>query len=154
MFNHEPVDYRCPFCLVASGGEDEVTAQDDLVLESVGAFAFVSSRWWPNNKGQVLVAPRAHHENLYDLPAADGYAVHDLVREVAVAIRSTYGCSGVSTRQHNEPDGHQDAWHLHVHVFPRYRGDNLYGTRHLETTATPDERAPYAQKLRRYFADA
>jgi len=102
----------------------------------------------------VLVAPRAHHENLYDLPAVDGHAVHDLVREVAIAIRSTYGCAGVSTRQHNEPAGYQDAWHLHVHIFPRYDGDDLYGTRHLPTPATPKERAPYAQKLRQYFATA
>ncbi|TDU91639.1 histidine triad (HIT) family protein [Kribbella voronezhensis] len=121
MFNHEPVGYRCPFCLVAAGGEDQLTSRDDVVLESSQAFAFVSSRWWPNNHGHVLVAPRTHHENLYDLPAADGY---------------------------------QDAWHLHVHVFPRYADDNLYNTRPLATPATPNERAPYSHKLRRYFADA
>jgi histidine triad (HIT) family protein len=36
----------------------------------------------------VLVVPNAHYENLYDLPAAYGHAVHDLVREVAIAIQS------------------------------------------------------------------
>ncbi|GAB3948032.1 hypothetical protein GCM10029976_078380 [Kribbella albertanoniae] len=47
--------------------------------------------------------------------------------------------------------GYQDAWHHHVHVFPRYPGDNLYNTRPLPTPATRPERAPYAQKLRAYF---
>ena len=33
------------------------------------------------------------------VPAVYGHAVHDLVREVAVAIRHTYGCDGISVRQ-------------------------------------------------------
>ena len=152
MFNHEPADYRCPFCLIACGGDDWMTTQQDIVRRTPRAMAFISSRWWPNNVGHVLVAPLAHHENLYDLPAADGHAVHDLVREVAIGIRSTYGCEGVSTRQHNEPAGSQDAWHHHVHVFPRYRGDHLYGSPHLAEPATAEQRLPYAERLRAYFA--
>jgi histidine triad (HIT) family protein len=151
MFNHAPDDYECPFCLVAGGGENQFTKQRDLVLRTDRAMAFVAARWWPNNRGHVLVVPTAHHENLYDLPAVDGHAVHDVVREVAVAIRHTYGCEGVSTRQHNEPAGYQDAWHYHVHVFPRYVGDELYNTRHLTEPATAEQRAPYVQRLKEYF---
>ena len=152
MFNHAPEDYACPFCLVAGGGENQFTKQRDIVLRTEQAMAFVASRWWPNNRGHVLVVPTAHHENLYDLPAVYGHAVHDVVREVAVGIRSTYGCDGISTRQHNEPAGYQDAWHYHVHVFPRYDGDELYNTRHLADPATADEREPYVRRLREYFA--
>lgn len=129
-----------------------MTSQQDIVLRTERAMAFVASRWWPNNRGHVLVVPTDHHENLYDLPALDGHAVQDAVRDVAIAIRHTYGCDGVSTRQHNEPAGYQDAWHYHVHVFPRYDGDNLYNTRHLTEPATPEERAPYARKLLSYLA--
>lgn len=151
MFNHEPPGYSCPICLVLSGGEDTFTNQQDIVQRTDLAMAFVTSRWWPNNPGHVLVVPNKHHENLYDLPAPDGHAVHDLVRKVAIAVRSTYGCDGISTRQHNEPSGYQDVWHYHVHVFPRYEGDNLYSTRHLAEPATPEQRAPYAGRLRTYF---
>ena len=87
MFNHEPTGYDCPFCRLASGGGDSLTTQDDVVLRTDRALAFVASRWWPNNRGHVLVVPTAHHENLYDLPAPDGHAVHDVVREIAIAIR-------------------------------------------------------------------
>jgi histidine triad (HIT) family protein len=78
--------------------------------------------------------------------------VHDVVREVAIGMRRTYDCEGVSTRQHNEPTGYQDAWHYHVHVFPRYEGDDLYNTQHLPEPATAAEREPYAFRLREYFA--
>ncbi|WBQ07064.1 HIT family protein [Kribbella sp. CA-293567] len=152
MFNHQPPGYDCPLCRVLSGGEDSFTTQSDIVRRTDRAMAFVSSRWWPNNPGHVLVVPADHHENLYDLPAAAGHAVHDLVRELAIAIRSTYDCSGISTRQHNEPMGYQDVWHYHVHVFPRYEGDDLYLGRHNNTPATPAERAPYGERLRAHFA--
>lgn len=151
MFNHAPVGYQCPFCFLLAGGETPLTGPDDVVRRTEGAVAFVSARWWPNNHGHVLVVPRAHHENLYDLPNTDGHAIHDLVREVAVAIRHTYDCDGVSTRQHNEPAGYQDTWHYHVHVFPRYEGDDLYANRPIPEPATAAERRVYAVRLRDYF---
>jgi histidine triad (HIT) family protein len=77
--------------------------------------------------------------------------VHDLVRQIAVAIRSTYGCDGISTRQHNEPAGNQDVWHYHVHVFPRYRDDDLYGSKPYPTFVSAAERRPYVDKLRAYL---
>ena len=62
-------------------------------------------------------------------------------------MRASYDCAGISTRQHNEPAGGQDVWHLHVHVFPRHVDDRLY-ERHRETCwAPPEEREPYADRL-------
>jgi histidine triad (HIT) family protein len=150
MFNHEPPGYTCPFCTFVAGGEDElgVNRQADIVRRDPRATAYVSPKWWPNNHGHVIVVPNAHHENLYDLPPADGHAVHDLVREVAIAIRETYGCDGTSVRQHNEPDGNQEVWHHHVHVYPRYHGDDLYRTRPYPQYVTAERRLPYAERLR------
>jgi histidine triad (HIT) family protein len=113
--------------------------------------ALISPRWWPSNHGHVLVVPIRHYENLYELPAGVGHAVHDLVRDVAIAIRVIYGCGGVSTRQHNEPAGGQDAWHYHVHVFPRYAGDQLYASAPYPEFVTAEQRQPYADRLRDYF---
>ncbi|MBB4690836.1 HIT family protein [Paractinoplanes abujensis] len=153
MFNHEPEGYDCPFCRLVAGEDDPagVNLQADIVRRNTLATAFVSPSWWPHNPGNVLVVADAHHENLYDLPSACGHAVHDLVREVAVAMRHTYGCDGISVRQHNEPAGHQTAWHYHVHVFPRYPGDNLYALPSRPGFVPAAERLPYALKLRAHF---
>lgn len=152
-WRHEPPAYPCPFCALVRPGAtgDGINSPDDIVLRTVRATAFVSPKWWPNSKGHVLVVPNAHHENLYDIPAEDGHAVHDAVRQIAIALRATYGCEGVSTRQHNEPAGYQDVWHLHVHVFPRYTGDQLYKSRPLPQFVSSEERAPYAARLRDYL---
>jgi histidine triad (HIT) family protein len=89
----------------------------------------VNIKWWPNNPGGLLVIPIEHHENVYALPPQLGTPIQLAVRDAARALKSAFGCDGVSTRQHNEPAGNQDVWHHHTHVFPRWHGDDLYRTR-------------------------
>ena len=60
--------------------------------------------------------------------------------------QQAFECDGTSTRQHNEPAGNQDLWHLHVHVFPRFEGDDLYRSWYREST--PEERLDFAARLR------
>lgn len=82
------------------------------------------------------------------MPPEDGHAVWDLTQQVAKAMRVSYGCEGISTRQHNETAGDQDVWHLHVHVLPWFSDDRLY-QRHLDARwARADERRPFADQLR------
>lgn len=144
---HEPPDYDCPFCRIQEGVHDVHNQPGDVVAVTDLAYARVSPKWWPDNPGAALVIPRGHHENLYDIPAGAGHAVWDLTRQVAIAMRGSYDCTGISTRQHNEPDGNQDVWHLHVHVFPRHEDDRLYQRHHDTRWATPEEREPYAARL-------
>lgn len=153
MYNHAPANYRCPLCALGRGAPDGLTnSLADVVLRDEQVLAFVSPAWWPNNPGHVLVIPVQHFENLYDLPVELGGALHAAIRSVALAFKATYACDGVSTRQHNEPAGNQDVWHYHVHVFPRYAGDSLYLTQDQRRLVTPQERHPYADKLRSYLA--
>lgn len=148
MFNHEPLDYECPFCFLLSGGSTALDRPDDIVLRTPLATAKLASRWHPGSPGAVIVFPNAHHENLYDLPSADGHAVHDAVRAIAIAMRRAYGCAGTSTRQHNEPVGGQEVWHHHVHVFPRHPGDRLDAE---PVTASDEARRDHVAKLRRFL---
>lgn len=147
VVSHEPIDYRCPFCALQRGMFDDRNQPTDVVGVTDLAYARIAPKWWPANPGAVLVVPRGHHENLYDLPDDVGHGVWGLTRRVAVAMKEAYRCDGVSTRQHNEPAGDQDVWHLHVHVFPRYEGDQLY-LRHLDAAYVPAaDRAHYAERL-------
>jgi histidine triad (HIT) family protein len=150
VYNHQPTGYRCPFCRVAAGEDlrDDFTKQADVVFRDGTLTAFVSSAWWPANPGNVLVVPNEHYENVYDIPDAVLAAIQVMGKRVALAMKAAYGCDGTSFRQHNEPGGDQEVWHYHLHVFPRYAGDQLY-VRSMERRATtPAERAPYAEKLR------
>lgn len=144
---HEPDGYDCPLCGIQHGLHNEHNQPEDVVAVTEHAYARISPKWWPGNPGAALVIPRAHHENLYAIPADVGHAVWDLTQRVAVAMRAAYECEGTSTRQHNEPAGNQDVWHLHVHVFPRFLGDRLYEQDRAARWVSAGERAPFAAKL-------
>lgn len=47
MFNHEPANYVCPFCLVINGVENErvQTKQADIVYRDDLITAFIASCW-------------------------------------------------------------------------------------------------------------
>lgn len=151
MFNHARDDYNCPFCALINGGSDAHNDQHDIIYENEHVIALLSAKWWVNNPGHILVIPKKHYEDIYDITDDILAEVYKVVKKVAIAIRSTYGCEGTSTRQHNEPAGNQDVWHLHVHVFPRYKDDELYANHILNRFTNSNERKPYADKLRAYF---
>lgn len=150
-YTHVPAGYDCPFCRVgrADYSGSVLTRESDIVARTDEVTAFIASHWWTNNPGHVLIVPNAHYENIYELPVEVGGLIHAMARDVALAMKQAYGCDGISTRQHNEPAGNQDVWHYHLHVFPRFHGDDLYGSARRVTTA--EERTPYAERLRAAF---
>lgn len=147
MYTHAPEGYPCPFCLIVQDSlkstNPEIVCQDDEIT------AFMSLHNWPNNLGHVLVIPNDHFENIYDLPVQLGSRIYQCARAVALAMKSAYGCAGITTRQHNEPAGGQEIWHYHLHVIPRYPGDEFYQTRLVLVEA--GLRRENARKLRAYL---
>jgi len=151
MKSHSPKGYICPLCLIANGESitDQLYSPGDLVHRDEVVTAIISAYQWANNPGNVIVFPIQHFENIYELPDEFALQVHRLVRKVAIAMKEAWSCDGISTRQHNEPAGNQDVWHYHMHVTPRYEGDNMYAT--LATTKAlidPEKRSEYAGQLR------
>jgi histidine triad (HIT) family protein len=144
---HEPPGYACPFCAVVAGRDNPpFTLQDDVVERTAVTTAWIGSRWWERNPGHVIVVPSEHVENMYGVGPELAGEIHETARRIALALRAAYGCEGVSTRQHNEPAGYQEVWHYHLHVFPRYAADDLYGSAWRDTT--PEERLPYARLVK------
>ena len=145
---HAPDDYRCPFCALASGADmrEPYTSQQEVVLREPDVLAFVASHQWPQNPGHAVVIPRQHFENLYELPDSLAVPIQAATRRIALALKAAYGCAGISTRQHNEPAGNQEVWHYHVHVFPRFAGDGLYGAQKRAVPAA--ERVQQASRVR------
>ena len=151
MSRHAPAGYACPFCVYVAGGGCDRVGQEHVVERTESTLTYVSPKWWPRNPGNVLVIPTAHLENLYELPDTLGTPMQRAVRRAASALKSAYGCDGVSTRQHNEPAGNQDVWHYHVHVYPRWADDELYLS--VGEWADRDAMTQRAAQVRRAYAD-
>ena len=142
MYLHEPPGYECPFCAIATGGD----VQRVVVWRDEHAFAVIGRAFHPNNHGALLLCPVAHHENLYVLPDALGAHLFSVSKVLALALKNALSCEGVSTRQHNEPAGSQAVWHYHLHITPRWNGDNFYDE---HPAPVPLEmRLRYAERIR------
>ena len=152
MYNHEPAHYECPFCAVQRA-QDSPGRKRNLpgwVFEDERVLCLVPLHFWGQNKGNCLIIPKVHVENIYDLDESLGIDLVRAAKTVAFAMKRAFQCDGVSTRQHNEPAGDQDIWHFHVHVFPRYHGDSLYAAEKLEYPE--EERKAYAEVLAQEIA--
>ena len=150
MYNHAPENYLCPFCLLIQGVENEnvYSVRSDIIYQGDLVTAFIGSHQWPRNHGNTIIVPNEHVENIFDLPNRYPLVIHGVAKTIALAMKRVYSCDGISTRQHNEPAGYQDVWHYHVHVTPRYTGDQFYPTYAEKEFMPSSERAKHAEKIR------
>ena len=149
MYSHEPENYVCPLCQIARGEKTEKGNQEgSVIFRDENITVFVAGKWWRSNPGHVIIIPNEHIENIYDMPDEMGHTIFDFSKKVAILLKAAYKCDGVSTRQHNEPAGNQDVWHFHLHIFPRYTGDNLYINYKDSYWPTEEEKQPYVDKLK------
>ena len=137
LMKNAPPGYECPFCGIAETLPSPAL-ESAVVLVDANVFALVPTHHYAGIKGNCLVVPRSHYENVLDIPDNLGSEFFRATRRLANAMRDALGCEGISTRQHNGPAGNQDVWHYHLHVFPRYSKDGLYG----------GEKAPYIARER------
>jgi diadenosine tetraphosphate (Ap4A) HIT family hydrolase len=85
----------CLFCAIVSGNGPP----HETVAETPRALAFMNAN--PAGFGHMLVIPKAHAIDIWDLQVDDGSAVWQLVRQVATAARSAL-----------HPDGLNPSWHF------------------------------------------
>lgn len=151
MYQHAPRGYDCPFCKFSKKEETPQNKLQDIVYEDEKSMAFISPKMWPNNGGNVIIMPKKHYENIYDITDNLLAHVNIAAKKVATAMKKAYGCNGISTRQHNEPGGMQDIFHFHLHVFPRYENDKLYENTPNFYMPTQEEKDKYSSLLRKFL---
>ena len=130
----------CIFCGIAAG---EVPAM--RVLETPGVLAFLDIA--PVNYGHTLVIPKAHHQNLLDLPDALWTEMGQVCRRVAQALRATLSAQGFNIGMNNFEAAGQVVFHAHLHVIPRYHTDGLQ--LFPQESYKPGDREKTGEQLRR-----
>ncbi|MEP7187204.1 MAG: HIT domain-containing protein [Rhodanobacter sp.] len=108
----------CPFCAIASGA-----TRASLLLDKGGVLAFMDLR--QAIPGHVLVVPRRHVPDIYDLAPDEAAAIMQVAVRVARALRSRYDMPGLNLWQSNGEAGGQEVGHFHLHVHPRQDSDGL-----------------------------
>lgn len=154
MFNHAPKDYICPICLGVKGVENEKTMimQEDFFYRDKLVSALINSKFVGNNPGHVIIVPNGHFENIFDLPEKEASRIIQLAKLISLALKDVRKCDGIMLQQNNEPASGQHAFHFHLHIFPRFNGDEMDQNLKNVRVSTPEERLPYSNSLKEYFA--
>ena len=105
----------------------------------------------PQSRGHCLVIPKTPSRNLLD--ASDGtlQTLMPVVARIARAARKAFAADGILISQFNEADAGQTVFHLHVHVIPRFAGQEL--ARHSGGMADPAVLAEQAALIRAVLAE-
>ncbi len=133
---------RCVFCEIAAKQVD----RDLTVYEDDYVFAQVSLHQKMGNHGHVLVIPKRHVENIYELSDELNAPLMKAIRTVSIAVKNAFSAEGVMIRQNNERAAGQDVFHLHFHVIPRFKNDGFESKQYFELPI--DERRKIAAKLK------
>lgn len=133
-------DPSCVFCKIVA---KQIPAT--VVHEDADALAFMDIG--QVNPGHVLVAAKAHAENIYALEDAQARAVFAAAARVARAIRAAFSPEGLSVYQANGKAAGQTVFHFHVHLVPRHDGDGMAFTWPVKNPPR-DKLEEYARRIR------
>ena len=113
----------CIFCKIANGDIPSKTLYEDedfRVILDLG----------PATKGHALILPKEHADNLYELPDETASKVFVLAKKLAMKMKEKLNCDGLNIVQNNGEAAGQTVQHFHMHLIPRYKGDQVGITWH------------------------
>lgn len=110
----------CIFCKFVSG--ELPTAK---IYEDDETMAFMALHY--TNKGQVLVIPKDHVENIYGFSEELAARWMLTIKKMAIAVKNALDADGVNLIQNNEEAAGQAVFHAHMHIIPRFNDDGLKG---------------------------
>ena len=109
---------ECIFCAIVDG-----KIPSAKVYENEHVFAFMDIS--PANPGHLLVIPKRHYRNIFDMPAEIASKIMEAAVPLATAIREALNPDGLNLFQSNEAAAFQTVFHFHLHLIPRWEGDPL-----------------------------
>jgi histidine triad (HIT) family protein len=130
----------CIFCKIIAG-----TLPSAKVYEDDRVLAFMNLQ--QKNPGHTLIIPKDHHRNIYDINEDTAAEIARLSVRLAKAIKAAYHPDGLNTLQNSEPAAMQSVFHYHLHLIPRYRGDDLFAV-FRAPAASPEELKANAAKIK------
>ncbi|MCL2618127.1 MAG: HIT family protein [Defluviitaleaceae bacterium] len=134
----------CIFCrITAKEVPSNIIYEDDQVLVLLDQF--------PASRGHTLVIPKAHCENIFDIPEDTAAHLQRIVVRTAKVLRGMLGAPDINVLQNNGGAAGQTVFHYHVHLIPRCEGDDVNIGWKVNRQGDA-ELAAYAHSLRNAFS--
>lgn len=111
----------CIFCKIANGEIPSATIFEDRdfrVMLDIG----------PATRGHVLILTKEHYDNIFEIDAETAGKLFSLASVIARAMKKVLNCDGMNVLQNNGTIAGQTVFHFHLHLIPRYEGDQVQVT--------------------------
>ena len=131
---------NCIFCKIANGEIPAATLYEDenfRVILDLG----------PASKGHALILPKSHAANIYELSDEMAAKAMILAKKMATAMTAALKCDGFNIVQNNGECAGQTVFHFHMHLIPRYEGDQV-GITWKPGTLTDEVKNEILEKLK------
>ncbi len=131
---------NCIFCMIANGEIPSTTVYEDDTFKC----AFDIS---PANKGHLLIIPKTHAKNVCELPEETAAKVLPLAAKLGAALEKALGADGFNLVVNTGEAAGQTVMHFHMHVIPRFTGEEPMVT-WVQGSYADGEAAALAEKIR------
>lgn len=108
----------CLFCKIVAG---EIPSYK--IFEDADFIGIVDIQ--PVNLGHALLIPKAHFNNLLDLPPELLAKLGAHLQTLSQAVKEATGADGVNVMMNNERAAGQLIFHQHSHLIPRFDSDGF-----------------------------
>lgn len=112
------MDNTCIFCKLVSGNLPTTTVFEDDFLKAIMDIS-------PANKGHVIIIPKTHATDIFNLEDDFVSKAFLLAKKLAITIQDVTGCDGVNILQNNGVAAGQTVFHFHIHIVPRFKEDDI-----------------------------
>ncbi len=110
----------CIFCMIVKG-----KIPSFRVYEDEHTIAFAPLKEAIITKRQLLIIPKNHFENIFDLPIDESSHIIEAIKKIAQKLREKYKAEGINLIHASGKVAQQTVFHFHIHILPRYSDDGL-----------------------------
>ena len=107
----------CIFCKIIAGEIPSNTIYEDDIFKVILDAS-------PASKGHALILPKEHYADIYDIDEEVAGKAMKLAKKLAGHMTEVLDCDGFNILQNNHEVAGQTVFHFHMHLIPRYEGDN------------------------------
>lgn len=106
----------CIFCKINNGEIPSYTVYEDEIVRVMMDISPVSN-------GHMLIIPKTHYTNLEDISLETLTRIMGISKKMYSLLKEKLNVDGITLCQNN--DYGQEVKHYHLHLIPRYKGDNI-----------------------------
>ena len=110
------MENNCIFCKIANGEIPAATVYEDEDFRAILDLG-------PASKGHGLILPKQHYANIYEIDETVAAKAFVLAKKMAGKMTKALNCDGFNVVQNNGTAAGQTVFHFHMHLIPRYEGE-------------------------------